>query len=500
MVLTVLFSAAALYEVGHLKSLATPEIWVHIRTGTWIWQNHAIPRTGLFSQYSNLPWHDSTWGFDALLGAAYGLLGLRAIPIMFMAMKAALAALTFLLARRSGASFWAAVALSTVAQYVMWSLQPLPYVFSILFLAVETDLLLSSRRTGSPRKLFWLPLIFVVWANLHVQFVAGLLLLALFLISLVLEGSLRRMGVSWLSSRIVPIPLMSAAIVVASSVVATLATPYFFRFLPRAFHALYSDVAFEHFAEMSSMRFRKPQEFALMLLVMVAFLALGRLRALALFELLMLCAGTAISFRIQRDSWMVVLPAIAMVAGGFLSRSSENGRLRGRGSKWDRAYVVAATALVLAIGALRLPSRDALMKKVSQTFPIKACDVILAKKLPPPLFNAYSWGSFVTWYLPQYPVIVDSRAELYGDDLLAKYFDVVGGKGRLEDAPMVADAGTLLLERNSAIAKALTNLPALRSQYKLIYEDDIASVFGPQKPPLAKASTTKDTKVHEGTS
>jgi len=218
-----------------------------------------------------------------------------------------------------------------------------------------------------------------------------------------------------------------------------------------------------------------------MLLLMMAFLALGRLRALELFELLMLSAGTAIAFRIQRDSWMVVLPAVAVLASGFLSRPNDDDSDRASAFKWGGAYVAGITVLVLVIAALRLPSRDVLMGRVNQNFPVKACDAIVANKLPAPLFNAYSWGSFVTWYLPQYPVIVDSRTEMYGDDNLAKYFDVVGGKGRLEDAPMVATAGTLLLERNSAIAKALTNLPRLRSQYRLVYSDEIASVFIPEK-------------------
>jgi hypothetical protein len=479
LVLSALFSIAAAYEPSHLKSLTTSEIWVHVRTGTWIWQNHAVPRSGLFSQYANLTWNDSTWGFDALLGAVYGWFGLRAIPILFMVIKAALAVVTFSLARGCRASFWGAVALSIVAQYVIWSLQPLPYVFSVLFLAVEIELLISSRRTGSARKLFWLPLLFAVWANLHAQFVAGLVLLGLFLSSLVLESWLRNVGASWLSSRIVPIPLMPAIVAVAVSALATLANPYTFHLLPQAFHALYSDVAFEHFAELSSMSFRRPQEFVLMLLVMMAFLALGRLRALELFELVMVCAGTAIAFRIQRDSWMVVLPAIAVLGGGFLSQRDEDDSSQRRSLKWDRAYVGGMTVLVLVIAALRLPSRDALMDKVARNFPVKACDAILANKLPQPLFNAYSWGSFIIWYLPQYPVVVDSRAEMYGDDILAKHFDAVVGKGRLEDAPAVARAGTLLLESNSAIARALTNFPALRSQYRLVYNDDIASVFVP---------------------
>ena len=479
LVLTALFSAAAVYESGQLWSLKTPEIWIHLRTGSWILENHAIPRSGLFSQSPNLAWNDSTWGFDLLVGVGYRLFGLWAIPILSMVLKVSFAVMTFLLARSGRLTFWGAVLLSAIAQFVIWGLQPLPYVFSILFFAIEIQLLLRSRRNGSSRSLFLLPFLFAIWANLHVQFVAGLLLLLLFTISVAVEQRLRRIGVGWLSSRIVSLAPGQTSVVTILSAIATLATPYGFHVLPGALQAIYGDVAFEHFAEMSSMGFRRPQEFVLMLLVMMAFLALGRLRSLELFELLMLLAGTAVAFRIQRDGWMVVLPAIAVLGRGFVAERHQRQGSPEKRFSWERTGIAGLTALALLIVAFRLPSRDALTRRMSQDFPVKACDYIVGNKLAPPLFNAYSWGSFVTWYMPQYPVLVDSRVEMYGEDFVAKYFDVVGGKGRLEDAPLFTHAGALLLERNSAIAKALTDLPGLKSQYRLVYSDEIASVFVP---------------------
>ena len=80
------------------------------------------------------------------------------------------------------------------------------------------------------------------------------------------------------------------------------------------------------------------------------------------------------------------------------------------------------------------------MDKIDQVYPVKACDYIRNNGLPQPLFNAYSWGSFLTWYLPQYPVAVDSRVELYGNRLLESYFSVVSGKERLETEGIVSRA------------------------------------------------------------
>ena len=475
--LIVLFSASAIYESTHLSALAGSEVWVHLRTGIWILENHAIPRTGLFSQYSNLAWNDSSWGFDLLLGAAYKFLGLRAIPILLMLLKSGVAVITFLLAYSGRRDFWKAVVLSAVAQYVISGLQPLPYVLSVLFLAVELQLLLSISHSGSVRRLYWLLPLFALWANLHIQFVAGLALLAVFLIAYLIECWLRSLNARWLRPQLFGLPMMQVSTTGALCLLATFMTPYGFRLLPDFLKSQYSDVAFVHFSGMASMSFRRPQDYILMLLVMMAFLALGRKRSLELFELLVLVAGTALAFRIQRDAWLVVLPAIAVLATTSFSGRHESGPQRMTVRTWEWGTVAAATAIVLAIAAVRLPGRDALMNRIGQNLPVGACEYIVSNKLPAPLFNEYSWGSFLTWYLPEYPVVVDSRVELYGDDVLTKYFDVVGGKERLDSDPMVARAGTLLLERNSAMAKALRNLPALRSQYRLVYSDDMANVF-----------------------
>jgi hypothetical protein len=477
--LVVLFSTAAVYESIHLSALTGSEVWVHLRAGSWILENHTIPRTGLFSQYSNLAWNDSSWGFDLLLGAAYKFLGLPAVPILLMLFKAAVAAVTFLLAYSGRRDFWKAIVLSALAQYVISGLQPLPYVFSVLLFAAELQLLVNSLHSGSVRRLYWLLPLFVLWANLHIQFVAGLGLLAVFLLASLVEYWLRVLNVRWLRRRSVSLPLVQVSAIAVACVLATFVTPYGFQLLPDFFKSQYSDVAFVHFSEMAAMTFRRSQDYVLMQLVMMAFLALGRKRSLEPFELLLLLVGTAISFRIQRDGWLVVLPAIAVLSRVSFSERHESEPQRMTVRTWEWGAAAAAAAVVLAIAAVRLPGRDALMNRIGQNLPVKACEYIVSNKMPAPLFNEYSWGSFLIWYLPDYPVAVDSRMELYRDEVLTKYFDVVGGKERLDSDSMVARAGTLLLERNSAMAKALRNLPALSSQYRLVYSDEMANIFVP---------------------
>lgn len=476
--LTSLFCAAAIYEVVHLSVLLTPGVWVHLRTGVWILQNRSLPHSGLFSQYPNLRWNDFSWASDLLLGGMYRILGLRAIPILLMLLKVALAVVTFLLARAGRASFWGAVALSAIAQYLISDLQPLPYVFSILCFALELRLFIVSRQSGRARDLYWLPVLFLLWANLDIEFVLGLVLLGLFLLTVSTEQLLTSSGKSWVSEQIKPLDLRTAGVVALLSFAATFANPYTFHPLVDAWQTLYSHAGFEHFSEMSAMTFRRPQDFLLMLLVMAAFLAFGRRRSLDLFGLITLLAGTLVAFRIQRDGWLAVLPAVAWLAGG-MSPSAE-GDAADFAVSPERPWVAGLTAVAVLIAAVFVPTSNTLMNRVSQNMPVKACDYIRANRLAPPLYNAYIWGSFLTWYLREYPVAVDSRVELYGNDRLGKYFETAGGKVLLDSDPAVAEARTLLVEKESAMGKAFVKFPALRSRYRLVYSDDLASVFVPE--------------------
>jgi hypothetical protein len=104
---------------------------------------------------------------------------------------------------------------------------------------------------------------------------------------------------------------------------------------------------------------------------------------------------------------------------------------------------------------------------------VRAGDYIRANHLPPPIFNAYDWGGFLTWYLPEYPVSIDSRTALYGDEINARYFKVTTAEIPLDADPSFANARTILLRKDSPMAVALSSVP----QFKVAYQDDVAMVL-----------------------
>ncbi len=274
-ILVCLFTSAAVYEAFHLSALVGLEVWSHFRTGIWILQNRAFPQDGLFSQYPELPWIAHSWGFDTLVAAAFGLAGLRALPLLLMAFKVALAVTLFLLARGSWRNFWPAVALVAVAQYTIPMEQLKPGLCLILLLTVELTLLFHVRRTGNARQLWWLPVLFGFWANLHIQFVYGLLVLLLFLAAVLAEVVCHRLEVHWFDWQGHAISLSTTSAVIAASLIVTLLPPYsyhLYEVMPKFF---VGPVSFRYLTEHYAVGFRQPRDYVLLLLAMTAFFVLA---------------------------------------------------------------------------------------------------------------------------------------------------------------------------------------------------------------------------------
>jgi hypothetical protein len=474
-VLTLLFSAAAIWESEKLASMADPAVWGHLRMGSWILENRSWPETGLFSQASNVRWMDFTWAYDLLAALAYRALGLRAIPALLIVFRVGLAVISFFLAGGWRGDFWMAVGVSAATQYVLLGLGPGAAFVSGIFFGMQVLLLIQSRRSGNAKPLFGLPALFFIWANLDFEFVYGIAVLALFLLVLVVERVGHRAGWKWLDAPVTGIPTRLALIAGGLSFLASLITPYTIQTYAEFFAVQTSDLN-RHLPGYTAMSFHQSQDYVLMLLVMAAVLLMGRRRSRDLVLLVLLAVCAVLSFHAQRVNWLIAIAAAAVI-GETSSGKGEATMQRISGLAWRRhIWVPAGLAIVLAASALvvRVPrSREALLAKAAEHFPVRACDYIREHHLPAPLFNSYVWGDFLTWYLPEYPVAIDLRRGLYPDEEEVTYFRVMNAELPYQSLPSLERAGTLLLEKGTVMAEALRSMP----DFRVAYQDEISLVL-----------------------
>jgi hypothetical protein len=260
---------------------------------------------------------------------------------------------------------------------------------------------------------------------------------------------------------------------------ATLVTPYLFGVWTEGWVELYGKTAIKHFIEMQPMAFRTPMDFVALLFVMGSMTVLGLRRRCDLFQLSAIGISMAVAFRFPRDFWLPVLCCVAALADAL---GPQNHRVTESPdtSPITKRYILSAAiaGVVLVLATLRVPSDlKSLARQAEARLPIAACDAIRSGHLPQPIFQSYEWGGFLAWYLPEQPVVIDGRVGLYGAERNQKFFDVLEGKGRVEEDDDFAKANTVLLVKDSALGKALLDVPQLSGQFRVVYRDDLAIVF-----------------------
>ncbi len=432
---------------------------------------HALPHHALFTRYAELPWIASGWLFDLLLAAGYRLFGIATLPMVVMLASCALAMVLLMLAGGKNGKAWLPAIL--LAGFALWLGGPLPcgpLALSVVFYGAELAMLLHARRSGDIRALYALPVLFFLWANLGPEFVCGFLPLAIF-IAVEAAQAWRPVLDSGAHGRL---PLRTLVALVIGCAAAPLLAPYSYHLYANFFAELYSLPAFKYFPQMHAFGFRQPHDFAEALFLLSAFFVLGRRRDA--FLSLVLLLTVPIAFRIQRDAWMALLPATAAFALLWQPAGESDERARNQ----LRPQLVAAalvSAVAVMFGGLLLPPPAQLQRIISERLPVQAAEYLRTHKLQAPLFHFTSWGGYLTYALPEYPVAMDDRTALYGDSDYLRMRKLADAEVPLNSVPAFVEARTLLLPADSGLSMALLTKPEFRSHYRLVYRDALAVVL-----------------------
>jgi len=448
------------------------DIWWHLKVGDWIVQHAAFPHTGILSRTAaNRPWIAYSWGYEVLLSRFYAWFGLVGIGLYGTLLTMGVALSVYGMARRLSGSFWFAVILASLSCYgFLFLMMPRPVFFSVILLCLTLTLILQAQRTGRVQTLYWLPLIFLFWANLHIQFIYGLAVVGLLLACTLAQRLAASLGLSTPYLEEPAIPLKPLAAVFAGCVLATLISPYSYHLYGVIFAYSRSTLIYSIIKELQPLSFRGYENFAELLLAGAAFFAVGWQKKISLFKLALLVMASVVAFRTMRDSWFLCVAAAACIADSSPQTSESDAADK----PWELGIVFAIVAVALLLFSRSADfSTRGLDAAISSRFPVKAVNFLRQNPVPGPLYNTFDWGGFLTWYMPDYPVVVDGRTDLYGDELNKMLFDTSNGEASYKDNPYLNEAGVVLLHRYDGLVSALE----LDPRFRKIYEDPIASVF-----------------------
>ncbi len=464
---------------------ADSDTWWHLRSGEYMVQNRVIPTVDPFSfTQAGRPWIDHSW-----LGQLFwvGFYAPGGWPAVTLALALLVTLAFWIIWQQIEANVFvgaAAMTLGAIVSSVVWAARP--QMLSFLLTAVVVWLLHRFKRHN--RSLLpWLPLVMLLWANIHGGFAIGFILMFITLAGETLNNLTRHQEdavAGWPRLRhLLLAMLLSLAVVVVN--------PYTWRMWFYPFQTVGIAALRDFIQEWQSPNFHLPyvQSFAVMLLLVTVALARAGRRA-DWTDLLMVTVWAGWSLFAARNIaifGLVVTPVLARYGDLAWLRQWQDwgyqrvpfsgppaGR-RASSSGYRLNWVLLILVLVAALVKVAVPLLPATTQRAEQEgMPYRAVEFIRAERPAGPLFNSYNWGGYLIFKLwPDYPVYIDGRTDLYDDLFIREYLSIISADTGWLEKLNRAGINLVLIENGSTLDKFLQINP----DWQELYRDEMAVVF-----------------------
>ena len=478
--LLVAITFIAVFAMATRAPLDTDMLW-HLRAGEWQVANKALLRVDLFS-YSRAgePWINHSWLSQIIMYGFYRLLGDTGMALYTAILATAGMVFVYLTLEGNAAVKAFVTVLAGTAAAVFWSARPQmvsfflsAVVFYLLWLYLEKD----------KDRLWFIPPIMLLWANLHGGFAIGFILMVLstageaarWLFDEVIGGQegpgLRRVG------RLAVIGLVSAAAIGIN--------PYGPRMILYPFRTVGIGVLQDFIQEWASPNFHEGQTWPFIWLLLATLALAGLSKRRLGWRDAVLVTGTAyaslLAGRNIATFAVVASPVLAAHTQSWLDELGLRLRLdrRPRGALAILNVAILLLALGAGVGKVVYALNPVLLLQArEERLPVTAVTYLEREQPPGPLFNSYNWGGYLILAARDYPVYVDGRTDLYDDELLRgylnTYFAQPGWQARLD----ATGANIVLVEASAPLAQVL----ALSDGWTLGYADAVAVVYLREEP------------------
>ena len=424
------------------------DVWWHIRAGEEVLHTGRIPNVDTWSIVgAGRPWTSQDWLANVILaiGNGTGDWGRTALSFFF----GALTVLAFWI-------LWKAIALRLPsvgwASRVIWLSVGLLLAGPVMGVRVQVlDLVLATavvwvlwRYLVDPRRrwLVALPLIAVLWANLHAGWVLLFLLGGAVLVGELVDRALLREPGGQAPLGWGPLRDLTLALLVSGAALALNPNGiglYSYPFYTVGITALNRYVMEWFPADLGSIFGWLLLGFVVVGVVPAFLVARSRLRTA---DALILVGLTVMAWQAIRFL-LIVGPIggaiVAVVLAPVISESRLGQATAPILARLARPFggrrgalngAIAGVLLVLGLGvALLRTSPPAQAAEIARSLPAGAVTWMDEHDPGTRIFNRYEWGGYIGQHRPQQPIFMDGRADVYGDELLQMYVGIIGLHG-----------------------------------------------------------------------
>lgn len=466
------------------------DTWWHLRAGAWIVENSVIPQVDPFS-YTRFgePWQYPGWLVEVPMYSIYQWLGPGGLNLW----TALMVTLTFWFVWQtlSGGPFLRAfiVVLAAAASGVYWAARP--YLVTFLLAAIFIKILEDFRwRRIEYRdwRMWLLPVFMIIWANSHGGFAVGFLIWGVYFsweVGLVLWQLIKGKGISnRQASRITITPLTRLGLLGLLMILAVMTNPSGLVMLSYPMRTIGIGALRDFIQEWQSPDFHSVSVQPFAWLILLTFGAVGASKKRLAFTDFGLSAGFLYMALIAgRNIALFALVAPMIITRHLAPIEKILGRRFGirpisdqpvNRSKSILNYVIfiILSFAVMAKISLVYPSA-ANEEAFGELFPVKAVAFIQDEQPKGRLFNSYNWGGYLLWTLPEYPVFVDGRTDLYTEDVIEEWIKVMRVDEGWEQVLKVYDVNLVLVETDSSLDKELVTHPG----WNHVYKDDLSVIY-----------------------
>jgi hypothetical protein len=458
------------------------DTWWHLRAGQWIWENGAVPYVDPFSYTrQGEAWQYPGWIVEVPMYWIFNLLGPGGLNLWAAAMVTL--AFAFVWRTLSGGPFLRAfvMILAVAASGVYWAARP--YLVTFLLAAIYLWVLEDYRGKGYPsgyKRIWWLPILMALWANSHGGFAVGFILLGVYFVGcfrVAINGS--RIGIN--TSRTA---LRTLVPVILFSILAVCINPYGPVMLLYPLKTVGIGALQDYIQEWQSPNFHSisVQPFAWLLLLTLGAVGVSR-RRISLVDLLLISGFFYLGLLAGRNVALFGLvapmaitrhlaPVIAALAWRLRLRSLPVGIVP-RSIALTNLIIAGIVLVAVGFKVMMIYPPSVNEEAFRKGLPVEAVVYLHEARPPGRLFNSYNWGAYLLWALPEYPVFVDGRTDLYNDEVIGEWLGVARAEDGWEETLNRWGVRLILLEESTPLVYRLEV-----NGWQRLYSDDVAVVYG----------------------
>lgn len=409
--------------LGSIYKSQDADIGWHLKYGEYFFQHGNVLRDNIFStEMPNFHWANSSWGTDVLSYAAYHWLGFFGISLL----GAVVITATFsIFAKAAKLSLFSQVLLFPVLLFIENPVNSAAFrgqLISLFFIGVLFYILQFFEDAGTnitwyrTRKLLWLIPLFLIWVNIHGEFLLGLAMLGLWM-------GLRILRTTWRSHFDWKI-IFQETLVLGSVLLATLAVTFINPFG----YGVHLD-ALIHFGNPVLKDIVEYNPFDLhsasgMNFYLFGFITLFGILAVTLQGKLkdklpvigVILAMLLLSAFVKRYAWPTYYIALPLLVPftEFLKPSSQK-------AQYASSFVL-ALAFIFAVYAIKSPLEqyrtfgwDQFCQDYQDCSP-QSAEFLIEHRQWGKMLTFYDWGGWLIWNYPQIKPSIDGRMHLWQDE------------------------------------------------------------------------------------